>query len=395
MLYIIVSFIPEFSRFAIDGYNDDFIAYMEKQAIDASMVTGITVVFNEKAYAISSLKEYTNLYIQTNECLYLNSQKDNCSSEAIVLPSDEPLEIGFVNGIPVNSGIHIRTWQKKIFDHIIARLAKSDIKIKITELKNRTAIFVKCVVVNPTFTSQSKEKLEKPTPYVKVEDDDVKGIMKWKIIEDIKKAVEDKSVLVLNKRKQRVVIHELEDANHIKKADLTLIFCEGDLAKTFVVSGLKYGLLGLKGRAYCGIFTLRGKFCNVRRASKKQLIKNAMVKKIIDAVGLELNKDYSEDIKSLRYKKIVVIADADADGIHINGLMLNMMEYLFPTLFKHDFIYFMRTPIVRITAEPMFYIQDQARKYFTENNVAKNNVKYLKGLGSSNKDEIKDVLVKG
>ena len=314
--YVSVSFFPEFKRFGLEGYTDEFIDFMKKQTIDSSMVTGgVSVIFNNEEYRIGSLKEYVNLYFPLDETDYLilNSSKGRCSSEVILTSSNDPLEIGFVNGISVDTGIHIKTWEEKLFRPVINILSKSDIKIKITELKKRTTIFVKCIVMNPMFTSQSKGTLETPAPPVKVSSDSVKEIMKWKMIDDIKKSLMDKDTSALNKRKKRVVLHELEDANCIQKKDSTLIFCEGDSAKTFVVGGLEYGLLGLQGREYCGIFTLRGKFCNVRRASRKQLVKNPMVKNIMDAIGLELDCDYSEEklFSKLRYKRIVVITDAD------------------------------------------------------------------------------------
>jgi DNA gyrase/topoisomerase IV subunit B len=313
--YALITFKPDFEKFGIPGYTDEFISYMEKQAIDASMVTGVSVIFNSREYKISSPKEYMELYfpLEGRDFLCLKTSKGNCESEVIVSSSDEPLEIGFVNGISVDVGLHIDNWQEKLFRPIVQKLTKEKLKIKITELKKRTAIFVKCVVVNPVFTSQAKEKLEDPSPPVKVTVDETKEMMKWQLIEDIRESMKNKDISALNKRKKRVVIHELEDANAIQKKDSTLLIVEGNSAKTFVVNGLKFGLLNLKGRSYCGIFTLRGKFLNVRKASDRQLNMNVMTKNIMDAVGLRIGYNYSDDklFSRLRYRKIVAIADAD------------------------------------------------------------------------------------
>ena len=313
--YVSVTFAPDFERFGISSYSSCFVSYMEKQVIDASMVTGIPVIFNSKEYKISSLKEYVELYLplEGKDFISLNVSEGNSSSEVIVCSSTYPLEIGFVNGIEVGSGIHIDNWQEQLFRPIIKKLAKEKLKLKITELNKKTAIFVRCSVVNPVFTSQGKEKLEAPCPPVKVSDDNTKEMMSWKIIEDIRESMKNKDISVLNKRKKRVVIHELEDANYVQKKDSTLLFVEGDSAKTFVVNGLKFGLLGLKGRTFCGIFTLRGKFLNVRRASYQQWSRNPMITKIMEAVGLKYNQDYSDDkvFSKLRYRRIVIISDAD------------------------------------------------------------------------------------
>ena len=82
------------------------------------------------------------------------------------------------------------------------------------------------------------------------------------------------------------------------------------------------------------------------------------------------------------------------DGIHINSLMLNLIHHLFPSLLDRGFIYFMRTPIVTINGGPTFYVQERAREYLLNHTIAKKNIKYLKGLGSNSKKEIKDVFGK-
>jgi len=171
---------------------------------------------------------------------------------------------------------------------------------------------------------------------------------------------------------------------------------EGISAKTYVVKGMKYGLFGKKGHDYIGVLPIRGKFINVRNASINSIIKNKEVKSLIQALGLQHGLDYSleENRKKLRYGKFVCISDADVDGFHITSLLYNFFDVLFPSLVRNnDFFYFMRIPILKITDKKTpkdFYFLNEAQKYLTENKIKKDNVRYFKGLGTSNDQDIKN-----
>lgn len=69
--------------------------------------------------------------------------------------------------------------------------------------------------------------------------------------------------------------------------------------------------LGVVGRDYYGVFPLKGKVLNVREATHKQIMENAEINALIKIVGLQYKKKYDteEDMKTLRYGKIMVMAD--------------------------------------------------------------------------------------
>jgi len=83
----------------------------------------------------------------------------------------------------------------------------------------------------------------------------------------------------------------------------------------------------------------------------------------------------------------------NTDGHHINGLLMNFFHFLFPTLLKrNDFFYLMRVPILKIQKGKQilsFFYQQEAQKYIEENKIKKDNIKYYKGLGTANDDDIK------
>ena len=123
--------------------------------------------------------------------------------------------------------------------------------------------------------------------------------------------------------------------------------------------------------------------------------KNKIVSSIITSIGLQPDMNYSFEgnFKSLRYKRVVAITDGDVDGIHINGLILNFFHYYFPSLIERgDFLYAMRTPIMRITNGVTFYNQEVARRYLMKNTNKK--VRYYKGLGFASKKEVEEIFAK-
>ena len=121
----------------------------------------------------------------------------------------------------------------------------------------------------------------------------------------------------------------------------TLIVTEGDSAKTLAVAGLS-----VVGRDHYGVFPLRGKCKNVRDASVTQLTSNQEFNDLKKILGLQQGKDY-QDVSELRYGRLMIMTDADNDGSHIKGLILNMIHYFWPSLLKLGFVVSMVTPIIK------------------------------------------------
>ncbi|KAH9408120.1 DNA topoisomerase 2-beta [Tyrophagus putrescentiae] len=188
------------------------------------------------------------------------------------------------------------------------------------------------------------------------------------------------------------------EANHAGKDGLshlcTLILTEGNSAKTLVLSGL-----GKDGRERYGVFPLRGKLLNVREATHKQIMENKEINNIIKILGLQFKKVYEteEDLKSLRYGKLMIMTDQDEDGSHIKGLLINFIHHFWPSLLKLNFLEEFITPIVKVTKKSnknmvkAFYSlpEFQEWKAATPDNHTWD-VKYYKGLGTSTSAEGKE-----
>ena len=401
--YTEITYIPDFERFEMTGISDNLMALLRKYTIEMSMLTKVNVFFNDKKIPVKNLQDYIKLYKDTKESIYIKTN----DSEVILLPSTDGFEqISYVNGInTVEAGIHVDSWMEKLMRPIFDKYKK---QISMKELKQYVNIYVNTLLPNPKFHSQTKTKLASPKPNVVVEDKHTKAMLRWNTLksslDDILKSRE-LSELKSTEKKSRAFkkIKGYDPANFAgknKSRECILILSEGLSAMTFAVKGLKEGFNGKKGRDYLGILALKGKVLNTRNASTKQITGNAEITNIIQILNLKHGKDYTkeENYNELNYGKIMLLTDADADGYHISGLILNFIHSMFPSLVKRgDFLLGMMTPIVNITLNNKihrFYTLKESEEFIKENEGRSMKVKYLKGLGSSTDSDIKQTFGK-
>merc|ERR1719305_559213 len=188
-------------------------------------------------------------------------------------------------------------------------------------------------------------------------------------------------------------IPKLEDANDAGTKDsekCTLILTEGDSAKSLAVAGL-----GIIGRNNYGVFPLKGKLMNVRDANFKQLTQNEEIQNLIKILNLDTSKKYDEGLKGLRYGPVMLMTDQDLDGSHIKGLLMNMFQHWWPTLYKQPgFLKEFVTPIVKVKksgVSKQFFTLKEYHTWKARNNGGKGGkAKYYKGLGTNTSQEAKE-----
>jgi DNA topoisomerase II len=106
--------------------------------------------------------------------------------------------------------------------------------------------------------------------------------------------------------------------------------------------------LSVVGRDNYGVFPLRGKLLNVREGSHSQIMSNIEIQYIKQILGLKQGKEY-ESTSELRYGHLMIMTDQDHDGSHIKGLIINFMDYFFPSLLRiKGFLLEFITPIVKV-----------------------------------------------
>lgn len=441
-----VTWTPDFKRFGVDGYDDDMMSIMEKIIYDTAMLVSkynVSVEYNDEEINIHNLKNYADVFLPEEDDSITFISKD---CRVVLKPSPKaPIRVSFVNGINTSDGgVHVDAWEEEIFRPIVNKLngvkntketagaknkkekakdkkaktkkAKEKRLLQIDDVHKHFAVFIDAVVDKPVFGNQNKTKLSKPKISLEtgrmakgksvpsVKPGDITKIMKWDIIERIRQLQEMKDLAELNTGNKRGY-HKIEGVDHAnfarrksaKRQECILCITEGKSARTYVVQGMQYGLLGKKGRDYIGTFAIRGKFLNPKGKSMKSIGENPEVQALIGALGIETNVDYTDDdnFKKLKYGKIVIFADADTDGFHIIGLLYNFFHTLYPSLIlRPNFFYFMRTPLVKINHNNerlAFYYNQEAQDYIKKHNInPKKSVEYFKGLGTTNRTNVKN-----
>lgn len=404
--YTKISFIPDFERFDIENITEDIKKIILKRAIDISVYCPkVKVYFNDKLIPVKNFKEYINMYIEDNSEIFYEKLDENWEIGVIKSTDDQFEQVSMVNGIfTYEGGTHVTFISNQITKKISEALEKKHkgSKIRDTDIERNLFVFVNCKISNPSFSSQTKEKLitkltKEHKRDVEISQNFVKKILNSEIIDSIIRYIEAKEAAKLKNqggKKYRVNIKKLDDANKagsVNSNECSLFLTEGDSASSMVLSGIEK-----KDKDYYGLFPLRGKVLNVRDVSMNKITENEEIKNIINILGLKFGEKYT-DTSKLRYGKLVFLTDSDVDGHHIKGLLINLIDYFWPELLNLDFIYEFVTPIVRATkgkSKKYFYKLKDYRKFKDSEESKGYFFKYYKGLGTIDPSEAKNFFKK-
>lgn len=388
--YTKISFELELSRFSV---NELPIPLFSRFVLDAAMTTGLKVTLNGQKMP-TKLDSYL-LMIEG-----ASSQVCKAAPGVWVSPADKSIgfeQISFVNGLRTkDGGKHVEAAVEAVCRPIANKL-----KVTLREVKPLFRFLVVSTIVNPEFNSQEKNFLEAPS--VKIEPISTSIVTKLLKFTDsdgkmfssiIKSQIEDKEKKVLAKSvaTKSLAIEGYDKANYSgtsKSSECILIVCEGLSAKTFAVAGIDKGMYGKKGRNYFGIYPLRGKLLNTRNASMTSISKNTVITNLVKILGLDFSKP--NNTSKLAYGKLCMLTDADVDGIHIEGLVLNFLHSMFPSILSKGFAISMKTPIFKtiVGKRETFYYDERSLK---GKDLSKTKVKYYKGLGTTKPEDVKEIF---
>ena len=403
--YTKITWTADFDRFGIKKYSKFMINLMIRRVYDIAGITdkSVSVFLNGKKIKVNNFMDYSKLYLSKEDDFVYSEISERWKIGLSLSRTDKFEQISFVNGIATpKGGKHVDFICKQLLAGLKKIIEKKHKKtIQENYIKNYLRLFIDSVIENPSFDSQTKERLITPQSKFgskpQISDKFIKSIIdKTDIVEKViqfsefKLTKENKKTDGKKKNKLRD-IPKLDDANWAgtaKSDQCILILTEGDSAKSMAVSGLS-----VVGRDKYGVFPLKGKVMNVKDASKSQIMNNAEITNLKKIIGLETGKEY-ENTKSLRYGQIMIMTDQDHDGSHIKGLVMNVFHTLWPSLLKLGFITSMITPIIKVTRGKKvkcFYTLTEYNDWLhkKESN-EKWHIKYYKGLGTSNASEARE-----
>jgi len=411
--YTSVSFKPDFKRLGIEGFSKDFISLLKRRAYDIAAITdkSIKVKYNSQPIEVKTFMNYIDLYIgnKTEKERVHEEANERWEYAVCLAPNDEFTQVSFVNGINTSKGgKHV----DYIVNQIVKKLTlyikeKKHIDVKPASIKEQLMIFVSCTIENPAFDSQTKDYLNTAISNFgsscEVSTKFIEKLAKMGVMTtacSLTELKDSKAIKKTDGTKCKTIrnIPKLVDANFAgtaKSAQCILILCEGDSAKSGIISGLSR-----EDRDTIGVYPMKGKMFNIRGESITKIGENKEITEIKQIIGLEHGKSYTaNDVKyNLRYGKLLFMTDQDLDGSHIKGLTINMIDSEWNSLIQiPEFIGYMNTPILKASKgkEAMeFYNNGEYELWKTTNDVSKWHIKYYKGLGTSTSKEFKEYFAK-
>jgi DNA topoisomerase-2 len=389
---------PDYEKFNLTGLDETHFKLIQKRVIDiAGCNPNIKVYFNKELINFKSFEDYVNLY--KSEYFY-ESNKDKTWSIAVASTQEGFQQVSFVNSSDTyDGGSHV----DYILNQIISEMReffqkKHKVDVKPSELKNHISVFLNTTIVNPSFSSQTKEKLITEVKdfgfTYEVSDKLIKSILKSDIVDSIldwvkqKKSADDsKLARELNKNLSKLKVEKLIDAKSKDRWKCSIGIFEGDSA---ISAFRKY-----RDPQIMGAFALKGKFTNVSELNNQKLVQNNEVVNLMAAIGLKLGQQ--PDLKDLRYGKILFYVDADVDGNSIAGLLLNFFNKYWPNLFDRNMVFKVETPIVvtinkKNKRKLLFYTQTDYNNWSQKEDLKLWEIKYKKGLAALVDDEYQEII---
>ncbi len=174
-----------------------------------------------------------------------------------------------------------------------------------------------------------------------------------------------------------------------------------DLTRTeiFLVEGDSAGGSAKQARDkdFQAILPLRGKILNTWEVESTAVLASQEVHDLAVAIGCDPGKD---DLSGLRYGKVVILADADSDGLHIATLLSALFLRHFPTLVSQGHVFVAMPPLFRVdVGKQVFYCLDEEEKRLMLEKVERQKMKgavsvtRFKGLGEMNPAQLRESTV--
>lgn len=438
---VTVSYIADFKRFGYkhEVYPKEAVGIIRRLAADASFTCKSIVEFNREEMNYASIIDYSSLYTNVdvkNKFIYYEwPTKANdivvdkktgvqYSKSNLYVPNVELMVIdapgnGFFvsmcNSIMnIEGGKHIDAvcttignilndaMSKKTDDANDKKKRKGNIA---KSIRNHIQVIVNVRVVDPTWNGQTKTQLKsfktkdgkRGEFKFNLGEDIIKKVQKWDLNKAINIAIKSDLILqgIREAKKMDKSKFKGEDAawaGTAKSDQCTLIFFEGDSAMGYSQC---IRTAHPNGTNQLGLFALKGKIANaIKKNSMDALMKVDLFKQIISILGLEdLDYTIESNRKKLRYGNILIMPDADIDGLHITILLISFFAYFFPTIIRANIIDFWKTKIVRVTKgkkEILFYSEFEYEEWKKETpDWQKWHAEYFKGLGSTNVEDAK------
>jgi len=324
-------------------------------------------------------------------------------------PYKDRLDETYVNLIPTaQGGSHLNGFKSGLLDSVkefceYRNLIPKGLKINAEDVIAHASFIVSSKLQNPQFAGQTKERLDSKDHASFVSNTTKDALSIWfnthteegEKIADLAIAsaqIRAKSSKVVERKKTfkgPALPGKLSDCNSQDLNETELFLVEGDSAGGSAKQA--------RERSFQAIMPLRGKILNTWDLESSEIIKSQEIKNLSTAIGVMPGND---DLSSLRYGKICILADADSDGLHIATLLCALFLRHYRTLVQEGRIYVSMPPLYRIDCgKEVAYALDDAQKenivkqLQSKKGKPKVNIQRFKGLGEMNPSQLRETVM--
>ncbi|SCL65492.1 DNA topoisomerase (ATP-hydrolyzing) subunit B [Micromonospora chersina] len=286
------------------------------------------------------------------------------------------------------------------------KLLKGDEKLSGEDIREGLAAIISVKLTNPQFEGQTKTKLGN-TPVKSF----VQRVCNDRLVDWFdRNPAEAKTIIQKASQAARARIAAQQARKLARRKSLLesgsmpgkLADCQSTdprESEVFIVEGDSAGGSAKQGRdpRTQAILPIRGKILNVEKARIDRVLKNNEVQALITALGTGIHDDF--DIEKLRYHKIVLMADADVDGQHIQTLLLTLLFRFMRPLVELGHVYLAAPPLYKIKwnkkgDDAQYAYSDRERdglialRQQKKPNARPDDIQRFKGLGEMNYPEL-------
>lgn len=371
-------------------------------------------ILKENEYSLliweNGRKKVVDIAKKFDEKNFVDSYNSNMRvSFNFTMHNKDTIHLFFVNGVKVKGGKQetaMKTQLKKIVNDYLTENKSKIGQVEIEDILNNMSFVYSVQLNDPSFSGQTKESLNNPevqtiaTTFTKeLFTDWIYGLKNeernlfLKILEANKKARN-----TMAKTQEEAFKEVMADSeSEVIKAQGKLKHCSSkDSSKTelYIIEGdsAAGSLEQSRSVKYQALLPLRGKPLNtLKESNKHKILKNQEVASLINALGVGLGENYNYE--KLKYNKVIILADADVDGQHIQALLLAFFYTFYKDLIEAGHIY--------VAVPPLFKIKrgKQVEYAWSKEELQKNlegtrgEVTRFKGLGEMSPDELFDTTL--
>jgi DNA gyrase subunit B len=339
--------------------------------------------------------------------VYFNETKEDMDIEVALEYNDSYLENIFTFANTINThegGTHLIGFKSALTRTLndYARRhnqLKDDLSMAGEDTREGLTAVVSIKIKNPQFEGQTKTKLgnteakgaveslvnEKLSSFLE-ETPRVANVVMGKVVSAARSREAARKARELTRRKSLIdsetLPGKLADCSSGNPEECEIFVVEGDSAGGSAKQG--------RDRRFQAILPLRGKILNVEKSGLNKILSNNEIRTLISAIGCGIGED-EFDISKVRYKKVVIMTDADVDGAHIRTLLLTFFFRFMKDLIDGGIIYIAQPPLYRLrydkTSEYLFS-DDELQRFLKKRGDKKCDIQRYKGLGEMNPDQL-------